>query len=85
LHGGTVNRHLARKEVALVGLPTVGGDGVDLVRLVVPVYESLSAAPAPAATDHDHVTDPARPLALNAKKIRPQIHDQVVAFVVERT
>jgi hypothetical protein len=72
------------KQIALFGVRAVRRDGIDLVRRVIPVDQSGSAASPSPRPHNDNVPDPGSPFALNAEKCRAQVEDQVVSFVAER-
>jgi hypothetical protein len=83
LDEGSPHRHLQRQQVALNEIGAIRGDRIDLPDLVPAMNKAGAAAPAPSRSDLDDVAVSRRPFALNPKKSRPEIEDQVVPLVTE--
>ena len=84
LHGRATDRHLEWQQVAAVEVLAVRSNRIDLTRFVRAVDQAFSAAAAAPSANHDYVALAHGPFALDPKKLRPYIEDQVVAFVAKR-
>jgi hypothetical protein len=74
-----------RKRVAPIGVRAVERERVELAGLVPAIDETVTVPAARVQpTGHD-IPHPVRPLALNSQQPRPQVQDQVIALVIERT
>jgi hypothetical protein len=83
LDGRATHRHLKWQEVAPVDLLAVRGDCIDLVGFILAVDQAFPAATAAARANYNDVTSVNSPLALDSKKLWPEVENQVVSLVAE--
>jgi hypothetical protein len=76
---------VCRQEVALLDVRAVQRERVELSRVVALVPQPLRAAATRIEPSRHDISTPSRPLALDTQECGPEIEDQIVTLVVERT
>jgi hypothetical protein len=73
------------QQITLIITGAIKGEGVKLSKVVPAVHQAAWASATRVEPSRDDVPTTARPLALNAQQTRPEIQNQVVPFVIERS
>jgi hypothetical protein len=73
------------QQITLIIMGSIEGEGVKLSTVVPAVHQALRASATRVEPSRDDVPTTARPLALNAQQTGPQIENQVIPFVIERS
>jgi hypothetical protein len=73
------------QQVALLVVGAIEAERVELSHVVATIHEPVGAAPTCVEPRRDDVSNSTGPLALNTQQSRPQIKDQVVTLVIERS